>query len=117
MLGTKTSWLSPGVARPVAPSGMLDSLEFPNASPGVVGLDVVADEVDVVWEVHPDDDASTPPPSNALLEPVAEHVTIGLIPGTLSSVAPSGIVLESADMLEDVEPSGDVAPIAEVGAL
>ena len=49
------------------------------------------------------------------MEEVPGQLIMGLIPGTLSSVAPSGITLESCDdMLDDVEPSGDVAPMPEV---
>jgi hypothetical protein len=114
--GTETPWLSPGIARLVAPSGTLDAPELLPVKPGVVGFDAVSDEVAAPCVLQLD--VSTPPPSNAPLEDVVEQVTMGLTPGTFSSVAPSGIVLESADdMADDVEPRGDVAPIADVELL
>jgi hypothetical protein len=49
------------------------------------------------------------------LEDIPGQLIMGLTPGTSSSVAPSGITLESGDdMPDDVEPSGDVAAMPEV---
>jgi hypothetical protein len=59
-------------------------------------------------------DKVEPPPSNAEFDVALGHgMTSGLIPGWLSSVAPSGMVLE----LEGAVPSGEVAPMPEVGAV
>jgi hypothetical protein len=57
-------------------------------------------------------DKVEPPPSNAEFEVVFGHgMTSGLIPGWLSSVAPSGMPLE----LEGAVPSGEVAPMPGAG--
>jgi hypothetical protein len=57
----------------------------------------------------------TPPPSNAVPDDVLAHVTMGLVPGMLSSVAPSGMVPGSVDEVpEEIVPSGDVAPMPGV---
>src|ERR1700739_467488 len=116
VLGTDMSGLSPGIARPVEPSGMLE----PTETPAVDGFDVDVSEAVVelaeVLEPHPAA-ATPPPPSNGVLEAVFGHgASIGLSPLTLSSVAPSGIPAESVDdELDGVLPSGEVVPMPEGG--
>jgi hypothetical protein len=58
-----------------------------------------------------------PPPSKAPLEVVFGHgIASGLMPGVLSSVAPSGIPLPPLDVEgSDRVPSGEVEPMPVVG--
>jgi hypothetical protein len=115
-VGTGTFWLSPGVPRSVTPSGMLELAVGPVVRPGVDPLELdagdIADELPVS-EPHAVDKVE-PPPSNAEFDVVLGHgMTSGLVPGWLSSVAPSGIALE----LEGVVPSGEVVPMPAEGAV
>ena len=100
---------------------MPELLDDPVINPKLdpVELDAVdvPDELLVVLEPHAED-ALAPPPSNAALEVVFGHgICSGLNPGGLSSVAPSGTPLEpeGADGSESVVPSGEVAPMPDVG--
>jgi hypothetical protein len=118
ILGIKMFWLSPGVPRSVAPSGMPEPLFDPAIRPdvNVLELDAVAEppnELFAVAEPQPEERLE-PPPSNWALETVFGHgMTSGLSPGGFSSVAPSGMVPEGEDESESV-PSGDVMPMPGV---
>jgi|HubBroStandDraft_3_1064219.scaffolds.fasta_scaffold57397_2 hypothetical protein len=108
-------WLSPGVPRSVAPSGMPEPLFDPAIKPdvNVLELDAAAEppnELFAVAEPQPEERLE-PPPSNWALETVFGHgMTSGLSPGGFSSVAPSGMVPEGEDESESV-PSGEVMPM------
>jgi hypothetical protein len=105
------------VPRAVAPKGMFEptvgavaSLEADAAKPAADMPELVLDDV-----VEPHAVAAViPPPSKAAFELALQG--IGLMPGVLSSVAPSGIPAEpDGDASEEEgEPSGDVAPIPGV---
>lgn len=75
------------------------------------------DELFAVADAAAQMEEAVPPPSNAVLDVVFGHgVCSGLNPGGLSSVAPSGIPLETEedDAPEDIVPSGEVAPMPGV---
>jgi hypothetical protein len=99
---------------------MPELLDDPVINPRLdpVELDAVdvPGELLVVLDPHAED-ALAPPPSNAALDVLGHGIWSGLNPGGLSSVAPSGIPLEleGEDESESVEPSGEVAPIPDVG--
>jgi hypothetical protein len=115
-VGTGTFWLSPGVPRSVAASGMPEPAADPVVRPGVDPLELDAVELaDGLAVFDPQAvDKVEPPPSNAEFDVVLGHgMTSGLIPGWLSSVAPSGMML----VLEGAVPSGEVAPMPEVGVV
>jgi hypothetical protein len=126
--GTAMFWLSPGVPKSVAAKGMpeptIDPV-IPAADPLEVDplepeIDEKFDEPLAMSEPHAVDTVE-PPPSKAALELVVGHgVCIGLKPGVLSSVAPSGIPpmpaeVEDVDGSEDRVPSGEVEPMPIVG--
>jgi hypothetical protein len=115
-------WLSPGVPRSVAPSGMPEPMMDP-VTPTVDPLEPEVDEEFneplAMSEPHAVDTVE-PPPSKAELELAfvfGQGACSGLRPGVLSSVAPSGISPTPADVdgPEDRDPSGDVEPIPVVG--
>ena len=121
VVGTGMLWLSPGVPRSVAPSGIpalavdvpIDAA--PLASEPVVP-DAVVDVLLELVELHPVE-AVIPPPSKDELELVAGHGMVsGLMPDGVSSVAPRGMLPVDAldgDGSEAVVPSGEVAPMPE----
>jgi hypothetical protein len=76
--------------------------------------DVVPEAIDIPAVAAEPHAAAEPPPSNAEFEAVVGHgICSGLMPGVLSSVAPSGIplVLELDDGSASIVPSGEVAPM------
>lgn len=118
IVGTLGAWLSPGMPRSVAPSGMLE----PTTDPDDPGLALATpDEPVPILLLLTDDEAQLfdcvdPPPSKAAFELALGHgMTSGLTPGVLMPVAPSGMLppvkLEPDEELSDDIPSGDVAPM------
>jgi hypothetical protein len=121
--GTIVAWLSPGVPRSAAPSGIPEPTTDPN-DPGVAppGPDIdVAPEAPVLEVPEPQlCDRFDPPPSNAAFELEFGHGAIsGLTPGVLISVEPSGMpprpeVELDEELFADGTFSGDVAPMPGV---
>jgi hypothetical protein len=119
--GTATVWLSPGVPRLVAPSGMPEPALDPAVEIVSCPLEPCvadADELPEFAELHPEE-PDIPPPSNDPLELVLGHgIVSGLIPVGVSSVAPMGMLdVDTLDCSEAVVPSGEVAPMPDVDAV
>lgn len=123
-LGTAVVWLSPGVPRSVAPSGIPE----PTTDPDDPGMVPPAPYIDAALEPPvfeaPEPqlfERFDPPPSNAAFELAFGHGMIsGLTPGVLISVEPSGMPPRPEEAELDVEPpadgtfSEDVAPMPGV---
>ena len=121
-MGTAVVWLSPGMPRSVAPSGMPEPTTDPD------GPDIVPPTPDIDAAPEPllfeDEepqlfDRPDPPPSKAEFELVLGHGIIsGLTPGVLISVEPSGMPPRpgelSEELPEDGAPSGEVGPMPGV---
>jgi hypothetical protein len=121
MLGTAVVWLSPGVPRSVAPSGMLEPATDPVDPETIPPPDI--DVAAVFDELEPQlFDWADPPPSKAAFELVPGHGMInGLTPDVLISVEPSGMpprpdeLESSGEFAVDGAPSGEVGPMPGVG--
>jgi hypothetical protein len=123
-LGTAVPWLSPGVPRSVAPSGMPE----PTTDPDDPGMAPTTPDIDPapkapVFEAPEPQlfERPDPPPSKAAFEPAFGHGIIsGLTPGVLISVEPSGMPPRPEEVELDEELSvdgtfsGDVAPMPGV---
>jgi|ERR1700733_3795741 hypothetical protein len=123
-LGTAVVWLSPGVPRSVAPSGMPE----PTTDPGDPGMAPPTPDIDAapaapVFEVPEPQlfDRVDPPPSKAAFElAFGQGMISGLTPGVLISVEPSGMpprpgeVELDEELFADGTFSGDVAPMPGV---
>lgn len=114
--------LSPGVPRPVAPSGTpeleLDWIVDAMSSSLWAGV-VDADALPEFVELHPAP-PEIPPPSNDPFELLpGQGIVSGLIPVGVSSVAPSGMLATElpGDCSEGVAPSGEVVPMPAVDAV
>jgi hypothetical protein len=113
--------LSPGVPRPVEPSGIpappadprvcADVAESTEADPAAP--DDPAEVLDPQSVIEPDGE---PPPSNAEFDAAEPEQGIinGLTPLMSSSVAPSGIAGDCDDACEPRVPSGEVTPMPDV---
>jgi hypothetical protein len=110
--GTGIVWLSPGMPRSVAPSGMPEPEPDPTMAAFVsAAVEVVPIALPVLAELHAVD-VDMPPPSNDVLALVLGHgVVSGLMPVWLSSVAPNGMLPIAGAGSESVVPKGEVAPM------
>ena len=111
-------WLSPGVPRSVAPSGMPEpTTSGPVTGPFDPETVPPAPEPLLLKEVEPQLlDRPDPPPSKAEFELVLGHGIIsGLTPGVLISVEPSGIPPRPDELNEELPEEG--APSGEVGPM
>lgn len=117
-LGTAVVWLSPGVPRSVAPSGMLEPATDP-VDPETVPPAPDIDVAPVLDELEPQLlDSAEPPPSNVAFELVLGHGMMrGLTPGVLISVEPSGMPPRLDELELSEELSVDGALNGEVGPM
>jgi hypothetical protein len=119
-LGTAVVWLSPGVPRSVAPSGIPEPTTgpVPETVPPAPDIDA-APEVLLFEALEPQlFDSVDPPPSNAEFELVlGQGMISGLTPGVLISVAPSGMPPRPDEFELSEELSADGAPSGEVGPI